>query len=344
AADVAGVPARLTVVGESAAGRRFDGAVAPGTAVRIFTGAPMPDGSDTIVIQEDVDRDGDVITVREGAPAGTYVRKQGLDFARGEVLLATGRTLSAADAALAAAMNHATVSVRRRPLVALLANGDELVPPGTEPGPDQIIASNTVGVAAISRAAGADILDLGIAPDRPEAIEAAIARAIAAGADVLVTLGGASVGDHDLVKPTLEKSGVTLDFWKIAMRPGKPMMFGSRGPMRVLGLPGNPVSSLVCSLIYLKPLIGALLGRPDAGDPTIEAVLGKDLKANDQRQDHLRATLERTPDGRLVATPFVAQDSSILSLMSKAGCLVVRPALAPAAAAGDPCRIIPLDR
>ena len=344
AADVASVPARLTVVGESAAGRRFDGAVATGSAVRIFTGAPMPEGADTIVIQEDVDRDGDVITVREGAPAGTYVRKEGLDFARGEVLLAAGRTLSAADAALAAAMNHATVSVRRRPLVALLANGDELVPPGTEPGPDQIIASNTIGVAAISRAAGADILDLGIAPDRPDAIEAAIERAIAAGADVLVTLGGASVGDHDLVKPALEKSGVTLDFWKIAMRPGKPMMFGSRGAMRVLGLPGNPVSSLVCSLIYLKPLIGALLGRPDAGDPTIEAVLGKDLKANDQRQDHLRATLERAPDGRLVATPFAAQDSSILSLMSKAGCLVVRPAFAPAATAGDPCRIIPLDR
>ncbi|MEZ5841819.1 MAG: molybdopterin molybdotransferase MoeA [Hyphomicrobiales bacterium] len=304
----------------------------------------MPEGADAIVIQENTERDGSRVRVLKGAAAGTFVRRKGLDFAEGETLLQAGRRLTAADVSLAAAMNHASVAVRRRPLIAILANGDELVPPGGNPGPDQIIASNTVGVAAISRAAGADVLDLGIAPDRADAIEVAIERAIAAGADVLVTLGGASVGDHDLVKPALEKSGVSLDFWKIAMRPGKPMMFGARGAMRVLGLPGNPVSSLVCSLIYLKPLIGALLGAPGAGDPTTEAVLGGDLKENDIRQDHLRATLARGADGRLVATAFAAQDSSILSLMSRADCLIVRPAFAPAASAGDPCRVILLDR
>ena len=306
--DIATVPSELTVVGQSAAGHGFAGEVGKGEAVRIFTGAPLPAGTDTVVIQENVERlPGTRVRVLEGSAPGRHIRRAGLDFEEGEKLIEAGDRLDAGRLMLAAAMNHATLPVRRRPLVGILATGDELVAPGEEPGPDQIVASNTFGVAAIVEEAGGDVLDLGIAGDRREAIQAGIDAAERGGADVLVTLGGASVGDHDLVQDALTGRGMVLDFWKIAMRPGKPLMFGRLGTRRVLGLPGNPVSSMVCAQLFLRPLVTRLAGLPSV-DPVFDAVLGKAMPENDHRQDYVRATLGRRPDGTLVATPFDLQE------------------------------------
>ncbi|HEY6631101.1 MAG TPA: gephyrin-like molybdotransferase Glp [Rhizobiaceae bacterium] len=339
AADVANVPARLTVIGVAAAGKLFPGSVGSGEAVRIFTGAPVPDGADTIAIQENVRKlDGNAIEVFETVRANRHIRAKGLDFATGDTLLAKGRVLDAAALSLAASANHPALPVLPQPLVAIIATGDELLPPGSEPGPDQIISSNSFGVAAIAREAGARVLDLGIAPDRTEAISALVRRALDARADVIVTLGGASVGDHDLVHAALTSLGMNLDFWKIAMRPGKPLMFGRLGATRCIGLPGNPVASLVCSQLFLGPLLAKLGGRPH-DDHIADAVLGAPMAANDLRQDYVRSRLARTADG-LVATPFSVQDSSMLKLLADSGGLVVRAPLAPAANAGDPCRVL----
>jgi molybdopterin molybdotransferase len=243
--------------------------------------------------------------------------------------------------ALAAAMGHAEVPVRRRPRVAVLATGDELVRPGEAMRPDQIVASNVYAIAGMVTQAGGVPIDLGIATDDFAALEAAVAAAEEAGADVLVTLGGASVGDHDLVQSALTRRGMRLGFWRIAMRPGKPLIFGSLGRMAILGLPGNPVSSIVCAHLFLEPLLRALAGDPDArADRSGPAVLGGPLPANDMRQDYLRARLSVDADGRTVATPFARQDSSMLRLLADAQALVVRPPHAPPAAAGDPCRIL----
>lgn len=343
AADVATVPARLALIGTSAAGHAFTGTVGPGQCVRIFTGAPVPAGADAILIQENARAEGNMVEALSPVTAGRFVRQAGLDFREGEVLLRAGRRLGPSAVALAAAMGHATLPVVRRPRVAILATGDELVRPGEPTGPDQIVASNTYAVAAIAERAGAEALDLGIARDDLPALTAAIDAARDAGADVLVTLGGASVGDHDLVQRALAARGWELGFWRIAMRPGKPLMHGRLGAMTVLGLPGNPVSSIVCSLIFLVPLVRALSGDPDAGAvATQPARLGVDLPANDERQDYLRARLTAGEDGTLVATPFPRQDSSMLRLMAEAEALVVRAPHAPAARAGDPCRIIRL--
>lgn len=343
AADIATVPARLALIGTSAAGHAFTGTVGPGQCVRIFTGAPVPAGADAILIQENARAEGNMVEALSPVTAGRFVRQAGLDFREGEVLLRAGRRLGPSAVALAAAMGHATLPVVRRPRVAILATGDELVRPGEPTGPDQIVASNTYAVAAIAERAGAEALDLGIARDDLPALTAAIDAARDAGADVLVTLGGASVGDHDLVQRALAARGWELGFWRIAMRPGKPLMHGRLGAMTVLGLPGNPVSSIVCSLIFLVPLVRALSGDPDAGAvATQPARLGVDLPANDERQDYLRARLSAGEDGTLVATPFPRQDSSMLRLMAEAEALVVRAPHAPAARAGDPCRIIRL--
>jgi molybdopterin molybdotransferase len=341
AADVALVPARLRLTGTAAAGKQFGGAVGPGEAVRIFTGAPVPEGADTIAIQENVRTlDGGSIEVFETVAQGRHIRRAGLDFSQGDTLLAAGRILDAAAVSLAASANHPALSVIRKPLVALIATGDELLPPGSVPGPDQIIASNAVGVAAIAQAAGARVLDLGIAPDRLDAISALVRTAVEAKADIIVTLGGASVGDHDLVQKALTGLGMSLDFWKIAMRPGKPLMFGRLGATRCFGLPGNPVASLVCSHLFLKPLMASLAGRPHQQDMR-EATLAKAMAANDQRQDYVRAVVERTPAG-LMATPFAVQDSSMLRSMADANGLIVREPLAPAADVGAPCRVLML--
>ena len=341
AADVATVPARLSITGTAAAGRLFAGSVGPGEAVRIFTGAPVPDGADTIAIQENVRASGDdIVEVLVSVARGRHIRPVGMDFTEGALLLAQGRLLDPAALSLAASANHAAVPVVRRPLVALIATGDELLPPGSTTGPDQIIASNSFGVGAIARQAGAEVLDLGIVPDRLALIEAAVARAIAAGADVVVTLGGASVGDHDLVHRVLVGLGMELGFWKIAMRPGKPLMYGLLGNTRCLGLPGNPVASLVCSHLFLKPLLMRLGGRPVL-DETIAATLAADVPANDLRQDYVRASMTRTADG-LAVTPFEVQDSSMLKVLADADCLLIRAPFAPAARAGDACRVITL--
>ena len=341
AADVAKVPAFLTAVGTAPAGGAYAGTVGPGQAVRIFTGAPVPAGADAIVLQEDASAEGGKVTVREGAPAGRYVRPLGLDFREGEVGLAVGRRLTAADIGLAAAMNVPWLQVRRRPRVALLATGDELVRPGEPIGPNQIVSSNSLAIAAMLRACGAEAIDLGIARDERDSLLAQAAGA--QGADMLVTIGGASVGDHDLVQKVLAEQGLKLYFWQIAMRPGKPLMFGQIRGIPLLGLPGNPVSALVCSLLFLKPAIGRMLGLDAKARPPATARLGTALAANDRRQDYLRATLRRERDGNAVATPFEKQDSSMLSRLSAADCLVIRPPLAPPAKAGDLVEIIPLD-
>ncbi|TPM35919.1 molybdopterin molybdotransferase MoeA [Mesorhizobium sp. B2-3-3] len=341
AADVASVPSKLSVIGMAPAGRGFDGTVGHAQAVRIFTGAPLPDGADTIVIQENVRAiGGGNIEVIEPTAEWRNIRRIGLDFSKGDVLLEKGRVLDPAALSLAASANHPRVSVVKRPLVAIIATGDELLAPGSELGPDQIISSNAYGVAATAQSVGARALDLGIAADRHDAIAALVRKAVAAGADVIVTLGGASVGDHDLIHDVLTGEGMTLGFWKIAMRPGKPLMFGRLGDIRCIGLPGNPVASLVCSQLFLKPLLARLGGRDHRQDIR-PARLGAAMTANDLRQDYVRAVVKED-DGGLVATPFGIQDSSMLRMLADANGLIVRAPFAPASAVGDLCSVLML--
>jgi len=341
AADAFPLPATLTVIGEAAAGRAFSGIVGPGQATRIFTGAPMPEGADAIVVQEEVRREGDHINLTAAVPLGDNLRPAGLDFREGEALIRAGRRLSPRDVALAAAANHVDLPARKRARVAILATGDELVAPGGTLGPSQIVASNNFAVAGVVESCGGVAIDLGIAADTMSALEEAIRRSQAAQADVLVTLGGASVGDHDLVQKALVAAGMELGFWRIAMRPGKPLMHGLLGGMRVLGLPGNPTSSMVCSILFLRPLLRALHGEPDAGaDPSRPGRLAVDLPRNGPRQDYMRCSLAWDADGVLAATPAELQDSSLVKVMARAEGLIVRAPRAGAAKAGDPCRII----
>jgi len=340
AADVASVPATLTVIGEAPAGRSFAGKIGPGEAVRIFTGGPIPDGADAIVIQENTDADGARVIVKEAVKSGLFVRPAGLDFKTGHVLLKRGRRLTARDVGLAAAMNRPWLQVHRQPRIAILSSGDEIVMPGEPIGPSQIVSSNGIGIAAFVRACGGIPIDLGVAPDNLEALKTMTDGAAAA--DLLVTTGGVSVGDHDLMRAALGAKGMALDFWKIAMRPGKPLMFGMVDGTPVLGLPGNPVSTLVCSTIFLRPALALLEGVADPVVPRERARLGKDLPENDRREDYLRARLERTPDGGRVATAFDRQDSLMLSFLAGADCLIARAPLAPALKAGREVEIVPL--
>jgi molybdopterin molybdotransferase len=340
--DAAHIGARLKVIGEVAAGRPFVTALGAGEAVRIFTGGVIPEGADAVVIQEDTIAEGGSVTISEAARPGRHIRPAGIDFSRGDVLLAKGIRLTDRDLSLAAGMNYPELAVRRRPKVALLATGDELVMPGSIPGPGQIVYSNGYALRAQARAEGAETIDLGIAADTVEATTQGIRRAREASADILITTGGASVGDHDLVKQSLQAEGVTIAFWKIAMRPGKPMMHGRLGTMRVIGLPGNPVSSYVCGFLFLVPLIRALSGRTDIHHRSETALLGRDVVANDLREDYLRARLELRDDGVLIATPVDHQDSSLLGNLAAARALVIRPPFAPQAAAGSPCEILQL--
>ncbi|MBB4367350.1 molybdopterin molybdotransferase [Bradyrhizobium sp. cir1] len=340
AADAATIDSQLTVIGEVAAGRPFAGSVGAGEAVRIFTGGVVPAGADAVVIQEDTVADGKRITIKEAAIPGRHIRRAGVDFAEGDVLLRKGARLTDRDLALAAGMNHPHLPVQRRPKVAILATGDELVMPGAAPGPGQIVYSNGYALHALARQEGADTVDLGIAADTLEATTAGIRRARESGADILITTGGASVGDHDLVQQALKAEGIAMTFWKIAMRPGKPMMHGRLGAMRVIGLPGNPVSSYVCGFLFMVPLIRALSGQQAIHHRRERALLGRDLNANDQREDYLRARLERRDDGTLIALPVNHQDSSLLANLAAAQVLLVRPPFAPKAAAGTPCEVL----
>ncbi len=340
AADLGDIPSALTEVGEAPAGSAYEAALHAGQTVRIFTGGPLPAGADAIVIQENTEQQGDQVLVKESVTPGTYVRPAGLDFKSGEVGITAGRRLTARDIGLAAAMNVPWLRVRRRPRVAVLSTGNELVLPGDPLGPNQIVSSNGFSLAALVEACGGEALHLGIAPDDPESL---IALATSAhGADLLVTSGGASVGKHDLIRSALSREGLELDFWKIAMRPGKPLIFGQLKEVPLLGLPGNPVSSLVCATIFLKPAIERLLGRPPETEALETAILGAPLPENDRRQEYMRAQLTLDTDGRRVARPFPRQDSSMLATLAKADCLIMRPPHAPAAPAGEPVQILPL--
>ena len=340
--DVGTLPARLKVVGYAPAGHAFEGTVGTGEAVRIFTGAPVPDGADAIVIQENTrEADGGCIEVVDGkAPKGRYVRPAGLDFSEGDVLLKAGRVLTARDVGLAAGMNLPWLKVRRKPRVAILATGDEIVMPGEPIGPDQIVSSNALALAGLVTALGAVPVDLGIAPDTAESL-----RAMAAGArgtDLVLTTGGASVGDHDLVRSVLGEAGLEVDFWRIAMRPGKPLIFGRLNETPLLGLPGNPVSSMVCAMIFLRPALRALLAAAPPPDDSEPARLGAALGENDEREDYLRASLAADAQGALTATPFDIQDSSMFANMARADCLIVREPFAPAAPKGASVRVLQL--
>lgn len=343
AADLA--PGRpLTLLGESAAGHRFAGAIGPGETVRIFTGAPLPEGADTILIQENAQRTDSGIVPTQTEPTGRFVRPAGLDFKQGDVLLTAGTVLGARELALAAAMNHAHLPVRRRPRVGILATGDELVLPGENPSPDQIVASNHLAIAAAIAAAGGEPVQLGIARDTLASLYGAIDDAAQRQCDVLVTIGGASVGDHDMVQTALTERGMHLAFWKIAMRPGKPMMFGELGPMKVVGLPGNPVSSIVCSLVFLQPMIAAYLGKSEPGTLAIETgICAVDLPANDEREDYVRSTLKTLPNGMRALEPFKRQDSSMLSVLAASDALLIRAPHEPAIAAGTPVPFLRLN-
>jgi molybdopterin molybdotransferase len=339
AADAARVPATLRVIGQAPAGHLFTGRVAPGETVRIFTGGVLPEGADSIVIQEDTDAGDGLVSVKEAPRQGQHVRAKGLDFRAGEKLLAAGRLLSARDVALLAASGLAEITAVRKPRVAIVATGDELVRPGAPRTPGSVIASSTYAIAAMVEKWGGAASDLGILPDRIEAFADLPARA--ADADLIVTQGGASVGDHDLVQTALAPKGFALDFWKIAMRPGKPLIFGRLKDTPLLGLPGNPVSAMVCAVLFVRPALAALLGTQHW--PTIAAArLTAPLKANGTRQDYIRTRIIRREDG-VFAEPFALQDSSMQKVFAESDGLIVRKIGAPAAAAGDVVDVLILD-
>jgi molybdopterin molybdotransferase len=330
----------LRQIGEAPAGHPFGGVVGAGEAVRIFTGSFMPAGADAVLLQEDAAAAGDQIGVNAGVPVGRHVRPRGQDFAAGDTVLAPGQRLTARQIGLAAAANHAWLTVHRRPSVAILATGDEICLPGNPVPPGGIVSSNSFMLAALVRAAGGLATILPVAGDTADAIAEIAGTAL--GADLLVTSGGASVGTHDLVQAGLARHGFALDFWKIAMRPGKPMIFGRIGTLPVLGLPGNPVSAAVCAVLFLVPALRRLQGLPGDAPARVRAVAGAAVRANDHRADHLRAGLNRDDAGRLVATPHQKQDSAMLSLLSQAECLVLRAPHAAAVRAGDAVEIIML--
>src|SRR3954454_15778326 len=336
--DVASVPVTLVIVAEIPAGAGVGGRLGPGETARIFTGAPLADGADTIVIQEDTERSGDRVEIREGALRDRYVRPAGLDFAEGDVLLRAPRRLTPRDIGLAAAMNRPWLFVHRRPRVAILSTGDEIVMPGDPIGPHQIVSSNALALSAFVTASGGIPVLVGNAPDDPEALRHIAAAA--SGVDLFVTTGGVSVGEHDLVREVLSEDGLAIDFWEIAMRPGKPLMFGHYRSTPMIGLPGNPVSTLVCALLFLKPAIDKLSGLPEGADGPVTVRLGAALRQNDRRQDYLRARLTRAADGVLEAVPFEVQDSSMMRPLATADCLVMRPPQAPALPAGAEVPII----
>jgi molybdopterin molybdotransferase len=336
--DLSRIPVELRIVAEVPAGAGFGGHVGPGEAARIFTGAPMPAGTDTVVIQEDTERHDQFVRVREAERRGRYVRREGLDFTEGEILLRSGRRLTARDVGLLAAMNRSWLFVSRRPRIGILSTGDEIVMPGDPIGPHQIVSSNSLALSAIVAACGGIAVSVGNAPDDPEAL-----RRIAAatrGLDMLVTTGGASVGEHDLVREALAEDGFDLDFWQIAMRPGKPLMVGRYRGTPMLGLPGNPVSTFVCAMLFLVPAIEQMTGVKGACAQMSRARLGAPIPDNDRRQDYLRARLARADDGVDEVFPFDVQDSSMMRLLAAADCLILRPPHAPAAAKGETVPIV----
>jgi molybdopterin molybdotransferase len=324
--------AKLTVIGAAPAGHPFPGALGPGQAVRIFTGGFVPAGADSILLQEDAEAADGAVLVKETVTRARWVRRRGLDFAEGETLLSPGRRLTARDIGLAAASNNPWLAVHRRPRVGILATGDEIALPGDPIPAGGIVSSNAHALAALIRAGGGEPIVLPIAPDDSSAI--ADIAASAHGYDLLVTTGGASVGEHDLIQKALGGEGFELGFWKIAMRPGKPLIWGRLGRVPVLGLPGNPVSALVCGIVFLLPALARLCGLPGAPTPSRRVVCAAPLAENDRRADFLRASLEADEQGHITVRPFPVQDSSMLATLARAEALVLRAPFAPALPAG----------
>ena len=338
AIDVREALTRLRVVGAVPAGTAYGEVLAPGETVRIFAGAPLPQGADSVVIQENAVLDGDWVDLNAPAIDGQHVRKAGLDFRRGQSGLKAGTWISARDQGLAAAMDVPWLWVRRRPRVAILATGDEIALPGETRGAHQIVGGNNVMLAGLVRDAGGTPIDLGVVPDDASSLRHMAANA--SGADILVTTGGVSVGEHDLVRAELGKDGFRMEFWRVAMRPGKPVMFGHLHGLPLLGLPGNPVSAYVCGVVFLRPALRRMLGMTETLAPSPVARLGGELAENDRRQDYLRARLSCNDIGELVATPFTVQDSAMLSVLAAADCLIVRPPRAARARVGDRVSIV----
>lgn len=341
ATDIQKAGTKLKVIGEAAAGHEFTDTASAGDAVRIFTGAPLPTGTDTIVIQENTERDEELVTISETAPRGNFVREKGSDFAEGETLLFKGEILHPRLLNLAAAMNHGILPVIRKPKVAIIATGDELILPGNKPTQDQVICSTPFGLEAMIKNAGATPIKMGIAGDSLEALNESLRRS--ADADIVVTIGGASAGDHDLVQQALKNIGVEMNFWKINMRPGKPLMFGKRDQQRYLGVPGNPVSAMVCAAIFLRPLIKSMLGQNPAQDNQLTGTLAAPLEANGGRQHYMRAQMASSSEGKLTITPAQTQDSAMQRTLARSNCLIVRKPKAPEANPGDEVNIIPID-
>ncbi len=332
----------LNVIGEAPAGHPFAGQVQPGQAVRLFTGSVVPQGADAVLLQENATRDGNAVRINEAIAAGRHIRPRGQDFTEGDTVLHPGTRLTPRQIGLAAAANHAWLHVHRQPRVAILATGDEIALPGEALPAGGIVSSNSHMLAAMVRAAGGIPTILPVAPDRPDALADALAGGL--GADLLVTTGGASVGDHDSVQAALAAHGFTLDFWQVAMRPGKPVISGYAGATPVLGLPGNPVSAAVTATLFMLPALAHLQGLANTNPPTATAIAGAPLRANDHRADFLRATLSRNDAGRLTATPFSRQDSAMLTVLSAADCLLLRAPYAEAADVGAEVQIIMLDQ
>ena len=330
--------AMLRLAGASPAGKPFGGSVCPGEAVRIFTGGFVPEGADSILLQEDATASEAGVQVNETVTLGRHIRRRGLDFAEGGELLPAGRRLTARDVGLAAAGNHPWLTVHRRPRIGILATGDEIALPGERLPEGGIVSSNAHALAALVASAGGEASVLPIAGDDPAEIAA---LAGSGGFDLLVTTGGASVGEHDLVQKALGRDCFVLDFWQIAMRPGKPLIWGRLGAVPVLGLPGNPVSALVCAVVFLLPALARLQGLEDTATPTMRALAGVDLPANDKRADHLRAKLA-PGEGGWIATPAARQDSSMLSVLAGADALILRAPFAPGVAKGEAVEVVPL--
>ncbi len=323
----------LRQIGESQAGDRFVGVLSPGETVRVFTGAPLPACADAVEMQENTTRSNDQITFKQKVEAGKFIRVRGMDFNKDDVILPKGMRITARGLGLLASANIAAVHVAKKPRIAYLATGDELVMPGEAIGPDQIVSSNSIAVAAYIRSFGGEPVSLGIANDTPQSLRAAIANA--EGCDALVTIGGASVGDYDLVRTVLGEEGLEMNFYKIAMRPGKPFIFGKLAGIPLFGLPGNPVSAGITSLLLLRPAIEKMLGLVQHSEMLMQATLGCDMPDNDQRQDYIRAELSRDEKGDLIARPYGQQDSAMMRNFAHADCLIIRAPFAPPAAQGD---------
>ena len=337
--DTGKVPTILKKIGEVPAGDQFSGILKAGEAIRLFTGSRIPDGADTVVIQENTKSDGDNVKILKKSVVGDYIRLAGLDYNLGDVTLKAGQFLTPRAIGLLASMNCPWVHVRRKPRIAILATGNEIVMPGETLGPNQIISANTHALAAAVKSYGGEAINLGVARDDTTAIRTLAEKSKSS--DILITTGGASVGDYDLVQTALGEIGLELDFWKIAMRPGKPLIFGKIGNTHFFGLPGNPVSALVCALIFIRPAVLRMLSYEKLSPTLLRVPISQPLGENDERQDYLRATLQQRKDQKHEVTPFTVQDSSMLSCLTHSNCLIVRPPFDPPISAGSLVNVIP---